>query len=127
MKLIRVLFYRADRPVLRADDDPRGDARDMLRYDFAFVDPADPTLVAFPTFKNGLGDVRLDRRVTPDRWASFDVRLTRTDPPIDGTSRHAEWITYRHPRDAYGRLDYGKLVPVTLAAFLDAKRAEDVR
>ena len=83
---------------------------DMLRYDTAFHDPADPSRVIFPRFKSVGGNI--GGIPTSARWASFMISLTATNQFTDD---FAKWITYRHTRDH-------ELTPVTLEDYMKGER-----
>jgi len=89
--------------------------KDMLRYDTAFINPDDPTLVYFPQFVTKFGTS--GGRVTKDRWKSFGISLqlvTDQCPPLS-----ADLITFHHPPLNGGFRDYSKLEPLKLARFLE--------
>lgn len=125
MKLLGVKAFRAvdrdSRKPVAVGIDHRG--RDMLRYDQAFVNPAWPAIVVFPRWA-GRGLVP-----TFDRWASnlLDLEPT-TEYTVEAVRASADsWITYRHPRtEPHGPLDYTRLLPVTLAAYLAARPIDDL-
>lgn len=82
--------------------------QDMLRYDKAFVNPDDITLVAFPTFGSSDGD--FGGRVTLDRWRSFGVLVKEIN---DGHQAQLQdhWITFKG----------SELAMVTFGEFLNQK------
>ncbi len=113
--LVKARFYIASRAVVDSER-PHGDARDMLRYDGAFVSVYDPRLVMCPSLRVPRG-VTYDRTPTLGRWQTFNVTLTRTDMPDVGSTE--DWVTYRRPRNAGGgHDDSAPLERVTLATVL---------
>jgi len=117
MRVSNVVFYRTPVPV-------HGDGllADLLRYDVAFTQEADPALVAFPSFATPVG--RMGGRCTVDRWAASAVILERAGGPalsdVLSYVGAGVWTTYRRPP---GR---GTLVPVTLRQVLQAKSLADL-
>ena len=68
------------------------DHADMLRYDIAFCNPEDISMVVFPVFKTRNG--KLGGNITSARWSSFSIKLRSVEdfhiPNI------GQWITYQH-------------------------------
>jgi len=113
---------------------------DMLRYDMAFVNDADPTLIAFPLLSSGYGGT-----ITRGRWDSFDIQLRGVEhaPNVGEGERFIEsrlqeehwnrcdlyeqqasveagsgWYTFRRHRDG--------LLRVPLSAFLAAHPNDNI-
>lgn len=87
---------------------------DMLRYDLAFCNPEEPHQVVFPVFDSKFG--KTTQSITYARWRSFCMELT---PGVEVLLEHCRgWITYVHPRDGFGCVDYGKLAPQSMAEFM---------
>jgi hypothetical protein len=84
--------------------------------------------VLFPRVKVGAGGL-FGGNITRGRWVSFHIHLdeikdreTLSQYGIPAKEiRTKDWTTYRHPRNADGAADYGRLVPITLAEVLAAK------
>jgi hypothetical protein len=120
----RILYFRA---VTKYGP---GIPKDMLRYDSAFQALDDPTLVAFPTFTVP-GEGTFGGEATHARWASFGIRLE----PLSGEAEYQareirpdRLVTYVHPMvNQHGKVDYDRLEPVTLAAYIQAKNFRTVR
>jgi hypothetical protein len=102
-----------------------GPARDMLRYDTAFMNPKFPDTVLFIKFSTGkLGT--FGGTPTLGRWRSFGIALRKlSSPETDGmfriTSMSEEWVTWQHPKDDQGVPDYRALTAVPLSQFLKSK------
>ncbi len=121
MKLKHISFMRL---VSRHGD--LGNLADMLRYDVAFQSKAEPGLVAFPVFQTKHGN--LGGHITYGRWDSFGVLVKYLGGEEDTPSVHpmSQWFTYCHPRDQNGQVDYGRLVSVTLEAYVNAKDLDSI-
>lgn len=95
--------------------------KDMLRYDVAFMNDQYPGVVAFVKYgTRGAGTH--EGKVTLARWDSFGVKLVplKDLPPlISAASDREAWFTYRHPRNAEGRIDSGAHERVTFASFFN--------
>lgn len=91
---------------------------DMLRYDLAFCNPNDPSIVVFPVFKSTKAG-RTTSNIAARRWSSFSVSLAEesvwTWLEQKGVPL-AQWITYIHPDGNFG------LEPQTFDQFLAANR-----
>ena len=95
------------------------DVADMLRYDIAFQSVSDPTLVVFPIFHTGAGN--LGGKITGDRWRSFGITVTPiTDDNIVEDLKFGmnpdDFVTFRHVAP-----DFKTLVKFTLTQYRDAK------
>lgn len=136
MKLKRISFMRLESRFgpgesLRTDQD-HGSPKlaDMLRYDVAFQSTVSPEYIAFPVFQTKHGN--LGGNINHARWHSFGVYVKYiSDEAGEVLSKASQtkpdaWITYRHPRDAEGRYDYHKLVPVSLETFCSAKDTDSI-
>lgn len=81
---------------------------DMLRYDFAFCNPADVSQVVFPVFKTKDGDTQ--RNITEGRWSSFVLKLIPFSAEEAPANLH-EWFTYVHgDRHQLVRMTYAEYV-----------------
>jgi hypothetical protein len=71
---------------------------DMLRYDLAFCNPEDPSVVCFPIFKHSR-DGRTSDRITLERWRSFSMKLeaVETLPAKSAAVSVGSYVTYQHP------------------------------
>jgi hypothetical protein len=88
---------------------------DMLRYDLAFCNPADPSMIVFPQFKTRQG--KLGGKVTIGRWDSFCMRLAIIpEEAMGGAPDISEWFTYEHSATGHG------LHRVTFAEYVQAHR-----
>lgn len=135
MKLKELVFFRTTQPVVRPEGD---DARDMLRYDIAFVRDDDPSLIVFPVWSTKTGNLGMGEPSA--RWMMrFGVRFTplamwspgagprrQSTSPVTDTDvatwveefkSGRGWYRYLHPIDD-GRKDYSKLIRVSLADYL---------
>lgn len=74
---------------------------DMLRYDLAFCDPTDCSLIVFPIFKDR--DGKTSQNITYGRWDSFSVKLLEYEKDTWGPL--GEWVTYRHVNGHMGTLE----------------------
>jgi len=116
----RVRFFKAitytGRPANVIDD-----AEDMMRYDGAFTNRVDPSVVAFITFH--VGGQGLCFSFTPDRWRSFGIALVPILTPYGFEELHPAnfqgWLTIRHPRDDDGRTDFECYEEITIEERMD--------
>ncbi|SRR6266403_1345079 len=127
MKLKRISFMRIENRIGLGDVLPN--LADMLRYDVAFQNQADPHLIAFPVFHTKDGN--LGGGITHGRWNSFGVLVkylpTEKDDALNVQSiDKTQWLTYRHPRNEHDQPNYARLVPVTLEAYCQAKDPRDL-
>ena len=125
MKISRTFFFQ---PTTEFGREELYRAKDMLRYDLAFISHKHPGIIAFPVFKTPRGVV--GGVPTLARWRSFGITIARLVPTEE--YKHGwyetgeEWFTERHPRDEDGRMIYSQLVPVTLKQFLEAKTIHEL-
>lgn len=82
---------------------------DMLRYDRAFHNPADPSEIIFPRFKGYSAS-----RITYDRWRSFIMKVEPARAVVENAD---EWITYVHSPGAFTELK-----PKTLREFMQENK-----
>jgi len=128
MKLKNISFMRLESRFGVNDKLPN--LADMLRYDVAFQSTVSPEYVAFPVFGTKHGN--LGGRITHGRWDSFGVRVKYIEDAAEQVLSQAArtkpeaWVTFRHPRNEYGQLDYSKLAPFTLEAYLSAKDTDSL-
>lgn len=112
-------FYRMFRDGRSLEECDQEDVLDMLRYDLAFQNIKDPSLVAFPSVG------AYGARITFGRWKSFGFRLEPVNPadvlPEGRECYAANWVTYRHPQNEQGQVDYGSFVPYKLDDLAHAK------
>lgn len=66
---------------------------DMLRYDLAFCNPEDVSLVIFPVFKSNR-EGRTSQNITLGRWDSFVMSLQEFTDEVNGP--FGKWFTYVH-------------------------------
>jgi hypothetical protein len=121
MKIKSFMFYKAGCRfwLHKTKEQIMEDMADMLRYDGAFCDPANPSLIAVPTYQG-----QLKHGATEARWNSFSIYLTQLpEMPLSFVDTAASWVTAKHP----GGISMENLKFYTLEQVLAAKNNFDLK